>query len=268
MGERFEFSFGSGRAPRPRDDERPMRLLVAGDFSGAPASERSPLGERPTLRADVDTLERVMRRVGVRIVLPSGDIHISQIEDFHPDRLIRLDLFEALRQARTNPPADTDDTIGRLLGRAPDSSPSTAASPASPVDAFIHRIVAPHIVRGTSTQGTAYAAAVDGAIAEVMRAVLHDPAFQSIEAAWRGVHWLVSSLELDEHLQVHLFDVRREELVRDTSTRAATWRRRDCIGRSWTGGGTSPAPSHGRRSWCSRISAVATRMSACLPRSG
>jgi type VI secretion system protein ImpC len=60
-----------------------------------------------------------------------------------------------------------------------------------------------------------FVAAVDGAIAEQMRLLLHDPAFQSLEASWRGVRWLVSNLELDENLQLHLFDVAREELLAD-----------------------------------------------------
>src|SRR5262249_43933598 len=47
------------------------------------------------------------------------------------------------------------------------------------------------------------------------RALLHAPAFQAIEASWRGVHWLVSGLELDENLQLHLLDVTREELLAD-----------------------------------------------------
>src|SRR5262249_48169025 len=46
---------------------------------------------------------------------------------------------------------------------------------------------------------------------------LHDPAFQALEAAWRGVQWLVSGLELDESLQLHLFDVARDELLADVS---------------------------------------------------
>jgi predicted component of type VI protein secretion system len=46
-----------------------------------------------------------------------------------------------------------------------------------------------------------------------MRALL-DPAFQSMEAAWRGVRWLIANLELDQ-LQLHLFDVTREELLAD-----------------------------------------------------
>jgi type VI secretion system protein ImpC len=48
-----------------------------------------------------------------------------------------------------------------------------------------------------------------------MRALLHDATFQSLESAWRGVQWLVSSLELDGPLQLHLFDTSREELIAD-----------------------------------------------------
>jgi type VI secretion system protein ImpC len=48
-----------------------------------------------------------------------------------------------------------------------------------------------------------------------MRAVLHDPALQRMESVWRGAHWLVSNLELDENLQVHVFDVSRDELIAD-----------------------------------------------------
>jgi type VI secretion system protein ImpC len=70
-------------------------------------------------------------------------------------------------------------------------------------------------VKDSSTSDKAYLSGVDAAIAEAMRTVLHDRQFQSVEAAWRGMHWLVSNLELDENLQLYLFDVRREELLRD-----------------------------------------------------
>jgi predicted component of type VI protein secretion system len=214
MAERFEFSFGSGRASRPRDEDRPMRLLVLGDFSGPRTGDRIPLAERPTHRIDVDTIERVMNHIRPGVALPAGDIQFSHIDDFHPDRLFRLTSFDALREAQARPPAGTDETIGRLLGRVPESAPAVPARSANPVDALIQRIVAPHIVKDAPGQD-AYAAAVGGAMAEVMRGVLHDAAFQSLEAAWRGVQWLVSGLELDEQLQVHLLDVTREELVRD-----------------------------------------------------
>jgi type VI secretion system protein ImpC len=213
---RLEFDLGFGRSGRRRDDSEPMRLLVVGDFSGKAVAERAPLASRPTHRVDVDNLDDVVQRLLPRLTVAAGEIRFKQIDDFHPDRLYdRLDLFETLRQARAKPPAGSDDLLGRLLGKPPESGAGPAAAPASGLDALIRDIVAPHIVKDTSAQTKPYLAAVDAAIAEQMRTLLHGPAFQSLEAAWRGVRWLISSLELDENLQLHLFDVTREELLAD-----------------------------------------------------
>jgi len=216
MPGQFEFDVAFGRTSRPREDSEPMRLLVLGDFSGKEISDRPPLASRPTQRVDIDTLDHVMQRLGPRLTTQAGEIHFRQIDHFHPDRLYaRLDLFQELRQARTNPQTGTDDLLGRLLGKPAEASAAPPAAPASGIDALIHDIVAPHIVKDTSAQTKQYVAAVDAAIAEQMRALLHARAFQSLEAAWRGVQWLISSLELDENLQLHLFDVTREELLAD-----------------------------------------------------
>ena len=217
MPGRLEFDLGFGRSGRSRDESAPMRLLLLGDFSGKPAAERAPLASRPTQRVDIDNLDDVMRRLAPRVSVPAGQIRFEQIDDFHPDRLYAtLELFQALREARVRPPAVDDDLLGRLLGK-PAESGAAPAAPASGLNAFIRDIVAPHIVKDTSAQAATYVGAVDAAIAEQMRALLHAPPFQSMEAAWRGVRWLVSSLELDEHLQLHLFDVTREELLADVA---------------------------------------------------
>jgi type VI secretion system protein ImpC len=217
MPGRLEFDLGFGRSGRSRDESAPMRLLLLGDFSGKPAAERAPLASRPTQRVDIDNLDDVVRRLAPRVSVPAGQIRFEQIDDFHPDRLYAtLELFQALREARARPPAVDDDLLGRLLGK-PAESGAAPAAPASGLNAFIRDIVAPHIVKDTSAQAATYVGAVDAAIAEQMRALLHAPPFQSMEAAWRGVRWLVSSLELDEHLQLHLFDVTREELLADVA---------------------------------------------------
>jgi type VI secretion system protein ImpC len=214
MPERLKFDLAFGRPGRRRDDAEPMRLLLLGDFRGSAVSERPPLARRPTQQVDIDTLDDVLQRLGPRLDLAAGEIRFRQIDDFHPDQLYaRLDLFQALRNKRAKPPEDLDDLFGRLLGRETQSS--TAPAPASGLDALIHKVVASHIVKDTSAQTQAYGAAVDAAIAEQMRSLLHDAAFQSLEAAWRGVHWLISSLELDENLQLHLLDVSRAELLAD-----------------------------------------------------
>lgn len=216
MPGRLEFDLGFRRTRSPHEETEPMRLLVLGDFSGKAPEDRPPLATRPAQRVDMDNLDDIMRRLRPRLTVTAGEIAFEQIDDFRPDRLYaRLELFQGLRQARINPPAANDDMLGRLLGKPADSAATPISSKTGGLDALIRNIVAPHIVQDTSAQTRPYLAAVDAAIAEQMRTLLHDPAFQSLEAAWRGVQWLISSLELDENLQLHLFDVTRDELLRD-----------------------------------------------------
>ena len=87
-----------------------------------------------------------------------------------------------------------------------------------PVDAAgnpLRGLVAPHIVPDHGPLQAQLTASVDRTIAAQMRELLHAPAFQALESAWRGAQWLVASLELDERLQLHLFDVSRDELLAD-----------------------------------------------------
>jgi type VI secretion system protein ImpC len=210
----FDLSFGRGGGRR-RDESEPLRLLVIGDFSGAPAAEREPLATRRVHRVDVDNLDDVVRRMQPRAAVPDGEIRFERIDDFHPDSLYaRFEAFRHLRETRLAPPGDSDALLGRLLGQRPEPS-AARTTPVGGLDALIRDAVAPHIVKDTSAQAAAHLAAVDSAIAELMRALLHAPAFQSIEAAWRGVRFVVSSLELDENLQLHLLDATRDELLAD-----------------------------------------------------
>jgi len=210
MPGRLEFDLGFGRTGPPRDDGEPMRLLVLGDFSGKAAADRPPLARRPTQQVDIDNLDDVVRRLEPRIRVPSGEIHFTQIDDFHPDRLYtRLDLFQALRRARTNPPAATDD-LGRLLGKPAESSPAPAVASASTIDALVRNIVAPYIVKDTSADTEAYLLAVDTAIAEQMRALLHDPAFQRAESACRGLELLLEHAQ--DAVEIHVISIPRREL--------------------------------------------------------
>lgn len=218
-----DFHFNFGPAGSAREADEPMRLLVMADFSGRPPAERPPLATRPILRVDLDTLDAVIARLAPQIQTPAGEVAIDSLDDFHPDALFqKLELFRALREARAQPPsANQESPLAALLGGGPKQGAAVQGKTEKQgLDALIHRVVAPHIVADTAAQSQAYFKAVDLAIAEQMRAVLHAPAFQSMEAAWRGVQWLVSRLELDENLQVHLFDVSQEELMADVDTAA------------------------------------------------
>jgi len=214
------FNFDLGRKAAAGDSARsnhgPMRLLVLGDFSGRAAADRPPLATRQTYRVDVDNLDDIVHRLAPRVSLPEGELRFEEMEDFHPDALYsRFELFDALRQARAQPPATAGDLLGSLLGHGAPPAALASAAPATGLDALIHSIVAPHIVADTAAQTHSYTSAVDAAVAEQMRKLLHESAFQRIEAAWRGVQWLIANAELDEDLQLHLFDVTRDELLAD-----------------------------------------------------
>ncbi len=242
MPGRLQFQFNP-QAPRPRSGRGPMRLLLLGDFSGRPASERPPLAGRATHKLDADSFDTVLERIGPAVRIGDSEVEFAEIEHFHPDSLYtRLPLFTALRQMRQRlldpaqfaqaaaelgvsaaapaaapAPAAGGDLLAGLLGGRPAAAaaPAPVAAPAAGIDAFIRSIVAPHVLPNIQPQQAQLVASVEAAIAAEMRTLLHHPALQALEAAWRGAMWLVASLELDEDLELHLLDVSRDELLAD-----------------------------------------------------
>jgi type VI secretion system protein ImpC len=211
--------------------------------------------ERSVQRVDLDTLERVLARMAPQLALAAGAgeatvLRFSSLDDFHPDRLFeRVAIFEPLRtlRARLLDPltfdaataelrahlttgdrkseapsaaaaadAETESvTLQRLLGDRSAAQAAATPSPASPIDALIRRLVAPHIASSNMPHLTSYLAAIDEVLGRLMRELLHALAFRELEVAWRGAQWLVSRLELNEQLQLHLLDVTRDDLLSD-----------------------------------------------------
>ena len=58
-------------------------------------------------------------------------------------------------------------------------------------------------------------ALIDTAITEQVNAILAHPRFAALEAAWRGVRWLVSGLDVEGLSRIRLLDARWAELARD-----------------------------------------------------
>lgn len=52
---------------------------------------------------------------------------------------------------------------------------------------------------------------------EQMRAFLHDPHFQTVEGAWRGIDWLLRRVAKDDKVEIVLHDVSSEEFGKDLS---------------------------------------------------
>ena len=235
----------------------PFRIALLGDFSGRAnrgiAEKGRPLAARRPVRVDRDSLDDAIARLAPRLTLdlPSGgervDVGFASLDDFHPDSLYeRLPRFRALReagaralasasmlakQAQKQTPATPSGVLDAILGDAPIPPGGAALAKAPPrpaLDAradgglaeFVERVVAPHLIGAPDPSGDEIQARIDAAVTDELRAILHHPDFQALEAAWRGASFLVRRLDTDSALQVHLVDISPEELAADLDSDA------------------------------------------------
>ncbi len=205
MGIELEVRPGRQRAAE-READAPFRILVLGDFSGrANRGICEPAAAcRRTYRIDRDNFDQVLARLRPQLCIRSGNsLSFSELDDFHPDRLHeRLPAVEEDAPAPEPEPEATPPrpvTLEDLLGETP--------RPRDEFRKLVDDLVAPHLVPRPAPKRPATAAAAR------MRAVLHDPAFQALEAAWRALFFLIRRVEDDVH--VHLLDISRAELAAD-----------------------------------------------------
>jgi type VI secretion system protein ImpC len=238
---RIDLNTSPQRAARRRDDSQPLRVLVLAELSGQVHPGGAPAAKRTVQRIDTDNFDARFAQLAPRCVLHDGRVlHFESLDDFHPDRLLqtsanlvgrlallrRLDdpgqfaaALAELNQNRVDAPAavppDAADTalLSALLGGAP---APTVREPAAhdPLAALLRRAVADHVVPDNAAQRRPYADAARSALAEQLRTILHDPAFQTLEATWRSLQGLVFNLPGDaEAVAVHALDVGRGELA-------------------------------------------------------
>jgi type VI secretion system protein ImpC len=57
-------------------------------------------------------------------------------------------------------------------------------------------------------------AAIDQKLTSQVNEILHNPEFQKLESAWRGLHYLVNNTETDEMLKIRVMNLSKEELAK------------------------------------------------------
>jgi type VI secretion system protein ImpC len=215
----FELGFALPDA-EPAAPGQPFRILLLGDFSGG-ANPQAP-ARRAARRIDIDNFDREIGRLAPAIhATADGDavtIQPRELDDFHPDQLYQKShAFAQLRaqRERLRNPATFAQAAQELTGQAhAPSTPPAATTPDSPLDRMVRQLVG-RLPPSPDPRQADYVAAADAVIAARMRALLHDPAFQQVEAAWRGAHSLATGLELDDALQLHIVDISAAELRAD-----------------------------------------------------
>jgi type VI secretion system protein ImpC len=83
---------------------------------------------------------------------------------------------------------------------------------------YVRRLVEPHLVPGADPRQPELLAKVDTATGDAMRQILHHPAYQELEAAWRAVYLLVRRVETGENLKLYLLDVSKAEMAADLAS--------------------------------------------------
>ena len=183
---------------------------------------------------------------------PEGNVELTfhALEDFHPDSLLtrtpRLKrIMEARRQlqnpatadhgrtaleallgaanlapsvstetASLNPSPESDkDTLSRLLGGSQPTAPQPATPPSQAAQ-LIQQIVAPHVTQAPAAWQMGALASAELELSRGLNAILHHPAFQALEAAWRGLDLLVRRIESDV-IKLCVVDIGLAELNAD-----------------------------------------------------
>lgn len=235
--------------------ETPFRVLLLGAFSGSGSKKLLP--SRKPVQVDRDNFDDVLAAFHPELKLRLADeevatIQFSELDDFHPDRLFeRVAMFRKLRdmRARLADPSTFADAAAEFgLGGAA-SKPHEAAPAATPqapplalgsllddmieqtearaqtrlpaesdLQKFVRRVTEPHLVSAADPRQSEILALIDRALGAQMRALLHVPEFQALEAAWRAVFLLVRRIDTDEMLKLYLVDLSKDELAADLNS--------------------------------------------------
>lgn len=167
--------------------ELPFIIGVLADFAGQPAEPLPLLRQRKFIEIDQDNFSSVMQQLKPRLA-------------FSVDNLL----------TDSGAPLEVELHFNSL----DDFSPECVASQVSPLrDLLREREVAK-----THRGGAAFAAqitALDARLSRQLNAILHAPAFQRLEAAWRGLHYLVSRSPTGPELRIRVLNVTKKELHRD-----------------------------------------------------
>ncbi len=254
----LEAKFTMENDPSDVVEEPPFRMLVLSDWSGSVDKkdllQRRPLAiDRDNFD---EAMTKLGTRL--ELEMPGGSVlplEFGELDDFHPDKIFQqVPLFTELRDLRRrllNPdsfnesalevrswlpqpekedvaepeaaierPAASDGLLDQILsdpagGSAPARSPVTESSE---LNALLSELVRPHLSRVDESEQAQLLGAVDETTSGLMRSILHNHEFQALEAAWRGLYFLVRSTETDVDLKIYVLDAGKEELADNLKT--------------------------------------------------
>jgi predicted component of type VI protein secretion system len=106
--------------------------------------------------------------------------------------------------------------LQRLLGQKPET-PSTETTS---VDKWLQDLVAPHVAQDLGAQYQQLIQLIDATVSQLLRSILHSPAFQRLEALWLATDALLTEEAAERH-DCYLIDISQDELTAAIGSGAA-----------------------------------------------
>lgn len=230
-------------------------VVIMGDFSGrASRGLAQPPGR--LVAVDRDNFFELFSAFDIQLKLPFDEqlIEFKDFDQLHPDYLLdQLAIFAKFRQWQRK--AQKPELFNGLLEELraaniwqdaaapaptssnPASSSTTAASADNSVDflleqvlnqgvqrdaqndveKLIARIVAPYATLKADVRLAQVQSAIDAAMAQTLRSILHHGDFHNLEATWRSLYFLVRRISSDNSIKLWLLDISQAELTAATA---------------------------------------------------
>jgi type VI secretion system protein ImpC len=217
--------------------------------------EPKKIGDRPSYLVDRDNFDEVLSKLHPELHLPTEHkiplvFRFSELDDFHPDHLFENEAFRKLKglrervqdssafaevaeelglhsassareneSPRVSAPSPVRLASGSLLDELIEQTESRVAlEPTRQTDEvhqFARELAAKYSVSAPDPRQPDVVAAVDRAISDAMRVILHHSDFQALEAIWRATFLLVRQIETGPQLKIYLIDISKQELASD-----------------------------------------------------
>ncbi|MEO5860302.1 MAG: type VI secretion system contractile sheath large subunit [Pyrinomonadaceae bacterium] len=233
-------------------DDLPFHILALGNWSGD--AERRDFSARRPIEIDRDNFDEVIARLNTSVVLDFDDgselvLEFSSLDDFNPDAIFRrIDMFEQLRSLRkklnnsdtfnsaayeakqlfglkredletASPVAaeqsEADNLLDAILAKPEGGAAAPKRKLSGELGSLLSELVRPHLVTVDEQQQSSLVALIDAATSGLMRKILHHRKFQTLEAAWRGLFFLVRKTETSTELKIFVLDASKDELSAD-----------------------------------------------------